>query len=93
VHAPDQPVKAEPAAGAGVRATEVPVTKACEQVDPQEIPLGELVTLPLPAPASDTVSVLWVWTPPSLGIAIKLLLACPEPALLEAVTSQPTWWP
>src|SRR5437879_9575658 len=54
VQAPLQPVKVEPAAGAAVRVTTVPVVKEVEQVAPQEIPAGELVTVP--APALDTVS-------------------------------------
>jgi hypothetical protein len=56
VQAPLQPVKVEPAAGAAVRVTMVPVVKEVEQVAPQEMPAGELVTVPLPAPALDTVS-------------------------------------
>jgi len=53
---PLQPVKVEPAAGAAVRVTTVPVVKEVEQVALQLIPAGELVTVPLPAPALDTVS-------------------------------------
>src|SRR5437879_4304876 len=48
VQAPLQPVKEEPAAGAAVRATTVPVVKEVEQVAPQEIPTGALVTVPVP---------------------------------------------
>src|SRR5439155_25507079 len=55
VQLPLQPVKVAPAAGAGVRVTTVPVVRAVEQVAPQEIPAGLLVTVPLPAPALDTV--------------------------------------
>jgi len=53
---PLQPVKVEPAAGVVVRVTAVPVVKEVEQVAPQEIPTGALVTVPVPAPALDTVS-------------------------------------
>src|SRR5437660_12284131 len=55
VQLPLQPVKVAPAAGAGVRVTTVPVVRAVEQVAPQEIPAGLLVTVPLPAPALVTV--------------------------------------
>src|SRR5206468_86621 len=60
---PLQPVKVAPAAGAAVRVTTVPVVKAVEQVAPQEIPAGLLVTVPLPEPALETVSVGPVVTP------------------------------
>src|SRR5439155_25510776 len=53
---PVQPVKVEPAAGAAVRVTVVPLVKLAAQVAPQLIPTGALVTVPLPAPALLTVS-------------------------------------
>src|SRR3989442_12043643 len=53
---PLQPVKAEPAAGAAVSVTAVPLVKLAEHVAPQVIPAGELVTVPLPVPALLTVS-------------------------------------
>ncbi len=52
---PLQPVKVEPDAGVAVRATTVPLLKVVEQVVPQLMPAGELVTVPLPVPAKDTV--------------------------------------
>src|SRR5207249_2477336 len=57
VQLPVQPVKIDPAAGAAVSVTTVPVVNEAEHVAPQEIPAGLLVTVPLPAPAMDTVSV------------------------------------
>jgi len=60
---PLQPVKVEPAAGAAVKVTTVPIVKEFEHVAPHEIPVGLLVTVPLPAPALDTVSVEPVDTP------------------------------
>src|SRR5438552_3293046 len=54
---PLQPLKVEPAAGAAVSVTAVPLVKLAEQVAPQVIPAGELVTVPLPVPAGVTVSV------------------------------------
>jgi len=60
---PLQPVKVEPAPGAAVSVTTVPGVKEAEHVAPQEIPAGLLVTVPLPAPALETVSVEPVDTP------------------------------
>src|SRR5438552_10027421 len=54
---PLQPVKVEPAAGVAVSVTAVPLAKLAEQVAPQVIPAGELVTVPLPVPDLENVSV------------------------------------
>src|SRR5438094_475470 len=54
---PVQPPKVEPAAGAAVSVTAVPLVKLAEQVAPQSMPAGELVTVPLPVPAGVTVRV------------------------------------
>ena len=54
---PLQPVKVEPAAGVAVSVTAVPLVKVAEQVAPQMITAGELVTVPLPVPAGVTVRV------------------------------------
>src|SRR5439155_18310083 len=48
---PVQPVKVEPAAGVAVSVTTVTLAKLAEQVAPQLIPGGALVTVPLPVPA------------------------------------------
>jgi hypothetical protein len=53
---PLQPENVEPAAGVAVKVTAVPLVKPAEQVLPQEMPVGALVTVPLPAPALLTVS-------------------------------------
>jgi hypothetical protein len=55
VQAPLQPVKVEPVEAAAVRVTAVPLLKLYEQVEPQSIPTGELVTAPEPVPAFVTV--------------------------------------
>ncbi len=57
LQAPLQPVKVEPEAGVAVRVTVVPLGKDAEQVGPQLIPAGLLVTVPLPLPALVTVRV------------------------------------
>jgi hypothetical protein len=48
LQAPPQPAKLQPDEGVAVKLTEVPATKSALHVVPQEIPAGELVTLPLP---------------------------------------------
>src|SRR2546428_10058808 len=54
---PVQPLKVEPAAGAAVSVTAVPLAKLAAQVAPQVMPAGLLVTVPAPVPALETVSV------------------------------------
>ncbi len=51
LHAPLQPANVEPAAAVGISVTDVALLKFAEQVAPQEMPAGELVTLPPPVPA------------------------------------------
>ena len=49
---PDQPVKVEPEPATAVSVTDVPELNEAEQVPlAQEIPAGELVTVPEPVPA------------------------------------------
>src|SRR5947209_20373835 len=52
---PVQPLKVEPAAGAAVSVTAVPLAKLAAQVAPQVMPAGALVTVPAPVPAFETV--------------------------------------
>lgn len=51
---PDHPAKVEPSAGLAVRVMLVPEEKVAVQVDPQLMPDGLLLTLPLPVPANFT---------------------------------------
>jgi hypothetical protein len=53
---PDQWLKAEPGAGVAIRVTLVLEKTSVEQVLPQSIPTGELVTVPLPVPPFVIVS-------------------------------------
>ena len=53
---PLHPVKDEPVPAAAVSVTGVPEAKAKRQLDPQLIPLGLLVTVPLPLPVLATES-------------------------------------
>jgi hypothetical protein len=55
VQAPDQPAKVEEVSGAAVSVTMVPALYVAEQVDPQDIPAGEDVTVPAPVPDLATV--------------------------------------
>jgi hypothetical protein len=52
---PLQPENAEPVAPVAVRVTGVPPARVAEQVAPQMIPDGVLITVPLPAPIFTTV--------------------------------------
>ena len=52
---PDHPAKVEPLAAVAISTTEVPLVKLAEQVAPQLMPVGELVTVPLPVPLLFTV--------------------------------------
>jgi len=51
---PLQPVKVKPLDGVAVRVTEVPLGNVPEQLDPQLMPSGVLMTVPLPAPVFTT---------------------------------------
>jgi hypothetical protein len=54
---PLQPAKTDPAAGMAFKVTMTPLLTVVEQVVPQLIPTGELVTVPLPVPALLSMSV------------------------------------
>src|SRR5437867_7204944 len=75
---PLQPVKVEPAAGAAVKVTAVPLTYVAAQVAPQEMPAGALVTVPVPAPLGLTVSVkvgtakVAVTVVPALSVTVQV---------------------
>ncbi|MBI3067056.1 MAG: hypothetical protein HYY82_19210 [Deltaproteobacteria bacterium] len=52
VHPPPlHPANVEPEAAAAVSTTDVPLAKGSEQSAPQLIPVGALVTVPVPVPA------------------------------------------
>lgn len=59
-HAPLQPANVEPVAAVGVSVTMVPLAKFAEQVVGQLMPVGVLITVPLPVPASVAVRVKFV---------------------------------
>jgi hypothetical protein len=74
---PLHPEKSESPPGDAVRVTEVPLIKDAEQVPPQLMPLGELVTVPLPVPAFVTVSV-YVF---GANVAVTVQLAVTSPVV------------
>ena len=55
--APAHPAKVEPEPAVAVKVTGVPLLSVVEQVLPQLIPVGLLVTVPVPVPARVTASV------------------------------------
>ena len=95
---PLQPVNVDPAAGVALNATAAPLVNDAEHVIPHEIPAGLLVTVPVPVPAGDTLSVELVPTPvpvtsretvsPS-AVKVTLALAC---AALVGVKRTVTVW-
>src|ERR1041385_5439082 len=68
LQAPPQPANVEPESGAAVKLTTVPLAKLAEHVVPQEIPAGELATVPVPVPVLATVRVK------GPGFAVKFAL-------------------
>src|SRR5213080_4433646 len=75
---PLQPLKVEPAAGLAVSVTAVPLAKLAEQVAPQVMPAGELVTVPLPVPAGVTVRVK------VCGVKVAVTVVAPETVTVQA---------
>jgi len=89
---PLQPVNVEPAAGAAVRVTAAPGVNDCEQLAPQLIPAGALVTVPEPVPllVTERVSVVPPVADPLTAremlspLAAKFTLPAKVPALVGA---------
>jgi hypothetical protein len=70
-----QPAKEEPAAAVSERVTWVPDGKLELQVPGQLIPVGALVTVPVPVPALLTVSMGVAWTPVKAAVTLWLELS------------------
>src|SRR5438105_6103600 len=56
VHAPDQPLNAQPGSGVPVRVTEAPVANDAEQALPQAMKPSPLATVPFPTFAAVTTT-------------------------------------
>ena len=67
VHAPDQPANVEPEAAAGVSVTDAPLVKLALHVEPQLMPAGDEVTVPVPVPAFVTARLNDVTGPATNG--------------------------
>jgi len=77
---PLQPEKVDPAAGVAVKVIAAPLANDAAHVVPHEIPVGLLLTVPLPAPVLETVNV-------KVGANVTVSLAVAVfPALSRAVT-------
>ena len=86
---PLQPVNVEPAAGAAVKVTTVPLVKPVEHVAPQEMPAGALVMLPLPAPDVATVSVNEDCTNVAVTEVAAFIVTVQEPEPVQPPPLQP----
>jgi hypothetical protein len=99
VHGPLHPANDEFGPGVSVSVTCVPTVKLALQVDPQLIPEGLLVTVPVPLPARNTVNTgaLWIrlkvavtcWLALSVSVQVELvpLHAPVHPAKVELVAA------
>src|SRR6185312_14623895 len=76
LQAPLQPAKVEPESGVAVKFTTAPLSKFAEHVSPQDIPAGELVTVPVPVPLFVTVRVKDVVEDPVINLLRTFVVAC-----------------
>src|SRR5262247_4677060 len=90
---PLQPVKLEPAAGAAVSVTAVPLANEAEHVAPHVMPAGALVMVPLPAPLLLTVSAMpctaKVAVTDCAALIVTLQVPVPVQAPLQPVKVEP----
>jgi hypothetical protein len=97
LQAPLQPANVEFVPAVGVSVTMVPLAKFAEQALGQLIPEGLLTTVPLPFPASVTVSVkfdvvvlkvavtFWAWLIVTVHVPVTFVQAPLQPAKVEPV--------
>jgi len=76
LQAPLQPAKVEPESGVAVKFTTAPLSKFAEHVGPQEIPAGELATVPVPVPLFVTVRAKDVGGAPVINLLRTFVVAC-----------------
>jgi len=95
VQLPVQPVKVEPAAATAVRVTTVLLVNDAEHAVPQEMPVGALVTVPLPVPALVTVSAkdgranVAVTLCAALIVTVQVAVVPVQPPPLQPVNREP----
>ena len=68
--APLQPLKTQPLAGVSLSVTWEPLAKLALQVEPQLIPDGVLVTVPLPDTPAESVNVAGAMVPLETCVAV-----------------------
>ena len=73
---PLHPANVEPESGVAVKFTAAPLSKFAEQLEPQEIPGGELATVPVPVPLFATVRVKDVGDAPVINLLRTFVVAC-----------------
>jgi hypothetical protein len=89
-HAFDHPAKVEPDAGVAVRVTVAPIVTVAVHVEPQSMPEGAEVTVPLPVLELD-LPTLNVWF--SAGVIVVGFDGEPSPYGFTAVTMQEYGFP
>lgn len=91
--APLQPAKVDPVAGVAVRVTTVPLLKLALQVPGQVMPLGLLLTVPVPVPARVTlkakVTVLNVAVTDFAALMVSEQIPVPVQAPLQPAKADP----
>jgi hypothetical protein len=86
---PVQPANVEPLAAVAVKVTGVPLVKLAEQVLPQLIPAGLLVTVPLPAPTFVTVCVMVFRLKVAVTVVAVVTVTKQEPVPVQPPPLQP----
>src|SRR4029453_3900304 len=76
---PLQPMKVEPAAGAAVKVTVVPLVNAAAHVVPQEMPAGGLLTVPAPVLLTVSVEVCTAKVAVTVVAALSVTVQVPVP--------------
>ena len=82
--APVQPAKVEPVFATAVSCTGVPMLKPAVQVVPQLIPVGLLVTAPIPVPVSATVTVAPLRSKPAVTDSTEFISTWHDPVPEQA---------
>lgn len=86
---PFQPVNVDPPAAVAVRVTELPLTKLAEHELPQEMPLGVLVTVPIPVPDFVTFKVAVLATALKIAAIVAVVRTVHDPVPEQLPPLQP----